>query len=110
MQEYLESERAANVRRDAVNFFRVEVDGFRQPVAQPVHALAALVDGQRVAVPRYIAAPRLHRRGRQAIIDDVDGDDVIRVSEQRFRFGAIAILEESIGISRCGIVNRNRVT
>ena len=51
------------------------------------------VDRQRLAVVTDIAPARLHRCGRQPVVDNVDADDMVRSFESPFRLVAVSVFE-----------------
>ncbi len=99
LQEKLQAERATHVRRDEMHVLRIHVDGLRQPVAQHVHALAALVNGKCLAVEGDVAAARLHRGRRKPVVDDVDADDVLGVGEDTLGVVPVAVFPDAVAIS-----------
>ena len=105
LQEKLEAECAANIRRNNVNVVRFQLDRIGKPVAQRVHALTALVHGKGAAIPGDVAAARFHCGRSETIVDDLDIDRRCRTFECAVSGVTVTVLQMPETISVNALMN-----
>ena len=92
VQPGLHAETAADIVDDDADFFLFHAEHAGQRVAGARRHLAGQAHGDAAGIEGAERAARLHRRGGQALVDDVDSDGVGGAGEGGVRGGGVAVL------------------